>query len=199
VFHIGIDPGLSGALAVLAADGALVAVHDTPVLTLRTSRGTRQEYDVPGLVALLVPYTGQQAHVIIEASQPMPGQGTRSMFTVGLGFGVWLGMLGALGLAHTRVRPHVWKRGLGLRSDKEQARLRAMQLFPSADLRLKKHHGKAEALLLAWYGLRQVSLAGNLISAPGARKPHEHPAVYSDQQTDGNPVQEARPDRLCRL
>ena len=33
--HIGIDPGLSGAVAVLAADGALVALYDTPVLTLR--------------------------------------------------------------------------------------------------------------------------------------------------------------------
>ena len=32
--------------------------------------------------------------------------------------------------------------------DKEQARLRAMQLFPGADLRRKKDHGRAEALLL---------------------------------------------------
>ena len=30
----------------------------------------------------------------------------------------------------------------------------AMQLYPGADLRLKKHHGRAEALLLAAYGLR---------------------------------------------
>jgi hypothetical protein len=32
--------------------------------------------------------------------------------------------------------------------------LRAMQLYPGADLRLKKHHGRAESLLLACYGLR---------------------------------------------
>ena len=83
--HIGIDPGLSGAVAVLAADGALVALHDTPVLTLSTSHGTRQKYDLPGLVALLAPYAGPQAHVILEESQAMPGQGTRSMFTVGIG------------------------------------------------------------------------------------------------------------------
>jgi hypothetical protein len=49
--YIGIDPGLGGAVAVLATDGALVAFHDTPVLTLRTSRGTRQEYDTCGMVA----------------------------------------------------------------------------------------------------------------------------------------------------
>ncbi len=40
---------------------------------------------------------------------------------------------------------------MGLSGDKEQARLRAMQLFFGADLRLRKHHSRAEALLLAWY------------------------------------------------
>jgi hypothetical protein len=92
-------------------------VWDTPTLVLRTSRGTRQEYDVPGLAGLLAPYTGPHAHVVIEEAQAMPGQGTRSMFTIGLGMGVWLGILGALGLAHTRIRPAVWKRALGLTSD----------------------------------------------------------------------------------
>ena len=51
---IGIDPGLSGALAVLAPDGTLEALWDTPTLTLRTSRGTRQEYDVLGMGQLLL-------------------------------------------------------------------------------------------------------------------------------------------------
>jgi crossover junction endodeoxyribonuclease RuvC len=149
--YIGIDPGLSGALAVLAPDGTLDALWDTPTLTLRSSRGIRQEYDMPGLVALLAPYGGSQTQVMIEESQPMPGQGVRSMFTCGLGMGVWLGVLAALEIPHTRIRPHVWKKALGLGKDKEQARLRAMQLYPHADLRLKKHHGRAEALLLARY------------------------------------------------
>jgi crossover junction endodeoxyribonuclease RuvC len=151
----GIDPGLGSALAILDQDGALVALHDTPTLTLSTNRGTRQEYDLPGIVGLLQPYAGPQTHVMLEEAQAMPGQGVRSMFTTGLGFGVWLGILGTLGLAYTRVRPLVWKRSLGLSRDKEQARLRAQQLFPSADLRRKKDHGRAEALLLAWYGRRQ--------------------------------------------
>jgi crossover junction endodeoxyribonuclease RuvC len=150
--HLGIDPGLGGAVAVLDHSGALVALHDTPVLTLHTRRGTRQEYDVSGLAALLVPYAGPQSHVSLEESQAMPGQGVRSMFTTGLGFGVWLGVLAALALPHTRVRPAIWKKALGLGKDKEAARLRAIQLYPTADLRLKKHHGRAESLLLAWYG-----------------------------------------------
>ncbi len=76
------------------------------------------------------------------------------MFTVGVGFGVWLGVLSTLGLSYTRVRPAIWKRALGLGKDKEASRLRVQQLFPGADLRRKKDHGRAEALLLAVYGWR---------------------------------------------
>jgi crossover junction endodeoxyribonuclease RuvC len=152
--HIGIDPGLAGALAILDHHGALQALYDTPTLTLPASRGTRQDYDLPGLVALLAPYAGAQVHVTLEESQAMPGQGVRSMFTIGVGFGVWLALLAALALPYTRVWPAIWKKALGLSKDKEASRLRAMQLFPGADLRRKKDHGRAEALLLAWYGMK---------------------------------------------
>jgi hypothetical protein len=30
-----------------------------------------------------------------------------------------------------------------------------MQLYPAADLRRKKDHGRAEAILLAWWGLQR--------------------------------------------
>ena len=39
----------------------------------------------------------------------MPGQGTRSMLTVGVNFGVWLGLLAALALPHTRGRLEIWE------------------------------------------------------------------------------------------
>jgi crossover junction endodeoxyribonuclease RuvC len=152
VHIVGVDPGLSGAIAVLTPEGMLEALHDVPVLMLKVQRGTRMAYDVPGLVELLRPYAGQQCHVFIEESQPMPGQGTRSMFTVGLGYGLWLGIITALSLPYTSVRPAVWKRSMALGKDKEGARLRAQQLYPGADLRLKKHHGRAESLLIAHYG-----------------------------------------------
>jgi crossover junction endodeoxyribonuclease RuvC len=156
---IGIDPGLQGAVGILDADGALVALHDVPTLTVSTSRGTRHEYDLPAMAALLKPSV-PHGHVVIEESQAMPGQGVRSMFTIGLGFGVWLGVVGTLGFAHTRIRPAAWKRRLGLPGAKEAARLRAIQLFPHADLRRKKDHGRAEALLLAYWGWHVEMPAG---------------------------------------
>lgn len=154
--HIGIDPGLTGAVAVLSPAGILEGLHDVPVLSLKVQRGTRAVYDVPGMVALLRPYGAAQAHVCIEEAQAMPGQGTRSMFTIGHGYGLWLGILAALQIPYTPVRPAIWKRSMVLGKDKEASRLRAMQLYPGADLRRKKHHGRAEALLLAVYGVRHA-------------------------------------------
>ena len=151
---IGIDPGLAGAVAVLGESGTLAALADTPTLVLKVQRGTRQAYDVPGMAALLRPYAGLQCHVCIEESQPMPGQGTRSMFTIGYGYGLRIGVLTTLQLPYTPIRPVIWKRALALGKDKEASRLRAMQLYPGADLRRKRDHGRAEALLLASYGLR---------------------------------------------
>jgi hypothetical protein len=69
---------LGGAVAVLA-DGTLQGLDDVPTLTLKSARGQKHDYDIPGLVALLAPYSGPQSHVLIEESQAIPGQGVRSM------------------------------------------------------------------------------------------------------------------------
>jgi crossover junction endodeoxyribonuclease RuvC len=129
----GIDPGFGGAVAVLDAAGGLVAGQNTPAL-----------------VRVLHPDAGNGLHAILEEAQAIPGQGIRSMGMLGGGFGLWLGILATLGMPYTRVRPSDWKQAMGLLGkDKEAARLRAHQLFPGADLRRKKDHGRAETLLLA--------------------------------------------------
>ena len=136
----------------LSDQGALIALSDVPTLTLKVARGTKQTYDIPGMSALVQPYAGAGLHVVIEESQPMPRQGVRSMFTCGFGYGLWIGVLAALHIPYTPVRPAVWKKAFTLGKDKEASRFRAKQLFPGADLRRKRDHGRAEALLLAWYG-----------------------------------------------
>jgi hypothetical protein len=42
MYIVGVDPGLAGAVAVLDAHGTLEALADTPTLTLKVQRGTRQ-------------------------------------------------------------------------------------------------------------------------------------------------------------
>jgi crossover junction endodeoxyribonuclease RuvC len=180
---LGIDPGLAGAVAVVDPAGALVAVHDTPTLTLHVARGTRHDYDVPGMCALLAPYAGAGLHVVIEASQAMPGQGVRSTFSTGYGYGLWVGILAAMQVLYTPVRPAVWKQAFSLGKNKEQARLRAQQLFPDADLRLRKHHGRAEALLLAHWALADSRVT-----------PHRQPRDRADDgSTQGEAHYDSRP------
>jgi hypothetical protein len=44
----------------------------------------------------------------------------------------------------------------GLPKGKDTGRLRAQQLFPTADLKFKKHHGRSDALLIAEYLRRSL-------------------------------------------
>jgi crossover junction endodeoxyribonuclease RuvC len=177
---VGIDPGLSGAVAVLATDGTLQALCDTPTLTLKTTCGTKQADDIPGPVALLASSRGPQSPMSSEEAPSMPGRGRRSRLTCGMGMGLWLGVLTALPLPQTRGRPQTWKRALGWGQDKEQARRRAMHWFPRAALRRTRDHGRAEAFLLAWYGWQHVAGYG-----PAAAAFLSHSARPHRQRSEG--------------
>jgi hypothetical protein len=52
-----------------------------------------------------------------------------------------------------------WKKFYGLDADKEKARQLALQLYPvlGAQLARKSDHNRAEAVLLAHYGLRKLA------------------------------------------
>ena len=89
---VGIAPGFVGAVAIVADDGTLVGVHETPTVRVTVSRGRRQAYDLPGMGCLLTPYEGNRTHAFLAKSQAVPGQGTCSMFTIGIGFGAWLAL-----------------------------------------------------------------------------------------------------------
>jgi len=94
-------------------------------------------------------------HVYIEQVGAMPGQGVASMFNFGHSCGTIMGVIGALGYAHTMVTPQRWKKAAGLMgTDKDAARSRAIQLWPSWSDLSKKGIGQAlaDAALIARYG-----------------------------------------------
>ena len=168
---LGIDPGLGGACAVLR-DGRPEEVFDTPTLEVVRNRGRRREYHLSALVSEIarrigdVPYAAGSVAAFLESVNAFPRQGVASMFSLGRGLGIWEGALAALRIPYTKVLPQAWKRVMlaGMGRGKEASRLRAQQLFPSAELHLKKHEGRAEALLLARYG-RTYLLASNASSS----------------------------------
>ena len=139
---LGIDPGLEGAYAFLAPDGAVTG--DLPRMS--------KEIDAAEFARIVERFRPHVA--IVENVASMPKQGVASTFAFGRAYGTILGVLGALEVTTLKVTPAQWKHHYRLSGkDKESARTRAIQLFPEiANLNLKKHHGRAEALLIAnWY------------------------------------------------
>ena len=55
-------------------------------------------------------------------------------------------------LVHVRT----WQKFFGLTNDKDQSLRLAKELYPEAPITLKKHHNKAEALLIAHYARRNL-------------------------------------------
>ena len=153
--YVGIDPGLDGAVAVIDVKRSLISVQDTPTITVKKGKKQRRLY-LESQMATILENVRASGHVVcvgLENIHAMPGQGTVSMFNMGVGFGLWLGLLAALRLPLRRIEPAKWKREMGIAvgSDKAQSIVRALQIFPLADqlLKRKKDDGRADALLLA--------------------------------------------------
>lgn len=147
---IGIDPGLSGALAVLDADGTPELVADLPVIRDRSLAWI----DGAALQSMLLEVLhGRPCRAAVERVSAMPRQGVSSSFTFGVGFGSILATLQTLRLPLELITPVQWKTALGLGKDKRASLDKARLLFPSAELHLAKHDGRAEALLLAHFAM----------------------------------------------
>ena len=160
MIFIGIDPGKDGAVAVILPPQTTVQLFDTP--TLRVKEGSaKRNFDVAGMVALLLPFVDYHCLVSLERIHAMPGQGVTSMFSMGEGYGLWQGILAALTMPYQLVTPQRWKADLmeGAPKDKAASVLVASRLFPASanDLRGKKgaaRDGRGDALLLAEWGRR---------------------------------------------
>ena len=154
VLTVGIDPGLSGALAILDSNQKIELLADLPIIRdhkLAWVDGARLQ------TMLLEAIHGRQCRAIVERVGSMPGQGVSSSFAFGVGFGSILSLLQALRLPIELITPASWKRQLGLTGDKRASLDRARLLFPTAELHLAKHDGRAEALLIAHHVLRRTS------------------------------------------
>ncbi len=158
--YLGIDPGVNGAIAVIC--DTTVIVIDLPIVKVKRKGGTKSEYNLPELRSLLRVFRNEPfcTVVIEEALVQIAGKGSNAYtaYRVGVGYGMLVGMLAGLGLPYEKVHPTVWKRAMGLlKKDKEDSRLKALGMFPQADILRKKDEGRSEALLLAEYCRRRCN------------------------------------------
>jgi crossover junction endodeoxyribonuclease RuvC len=147
----GIDPGQTGAIAIMERDGTLVNVYDMPVL----SDGKRKIVD--GHEVLRILDNEDVDTVYLEKAQTMPGQGISSSGHYMKGAGIIEGIIIALGTAYELIHPATWKRAVmrDMPKEKEASVIKVRQLYPDYEgLTHKKHHGRADAILIAYYGVK---------------------------------------------
>jgi crossover junction endodeoxyribonuclease RuvC len=156
--YLGIDPGISGGIAVLDEAGNVRLAEPMPT--------AGKDVDAGRLASLLRSQrdldTGSDyALAAVEHVGAMPGQGVCSMFSFGCGWGMVRGVLAAIGIPVQLVRPQKWKGVVlaGTTHDKAGCIAWCASRFPGLSLIRpgcrKVHDGMADALALAEYARRQ--------------------------------------------
>jgi len=147
-YIIGIDPGQSGAAALLAPDGRLVNVVKFNGATPHDIGLALEEYGS----------FGDNVKAYMEAVHSMPKQGVASSFKFGKSAGMLEGMLIALKIPYTMVTPAKWQGAVGCRSkgDKNVTKAAAQRLYPHE----KIIHANADAILIAAYGRKLETMNG---------------------------------------
>jgi len=148
---IGIDPGLSGGLAVLK-NNKIEELYDMPVMP--EGKKNKRQLNNAQLVKILNDNINseEETAIVVEQVNAMPGQGVTSMFNFGQTFGAIKGICAALALPIFFVRPAKWKKHFELiNSSKDASRTKAIEMYPTISYRLskKKDVNKSDAILIA--------------------------------------------------
>lgn len=145
MYIVGIDPGITGAIALIKDTESEVYIRIW-------------DFENKSFMEVLSRLTKLRKFLIlIEKQQAMPKQGVSSTFKIGENYGWWQGYLAGLGLPFTAVTAREWQKvmykGIPANVEKKERSLEAVRrLFPDLTPKyftLKKHHHRADALLIA--------------------------------------------------
>ena len=148
---IGIDPGLSGGIAVME-NNKVLNIFDMPVMP--EGKKNKRQLNSAQLSILIKENikSNENVAIVVEQVNAMPGQGVTSMFNFGQTFGAIKGICAALELPIFFVRPSKWKKYFELiNSSKDSSRTKAIEMYPalSNQLAKKKDVNKSDAILIA--------------------------------------------------
>jgi len=150
---IGIDPGLSGGIAILD-NSKVIELFDMPVMP--DGKKNKRQLNSALLAKMIKDNIKnlEDTVMVVEQVNAMPGQGVTSMFNFGQTFGAIKGICAALGLPIFLVRPAKWKKHFELiNSSKDSSRTKAIEMYPSISEKLskKKDVNKSDAILIGRY------------------------------------------------
>ena len=143
-FFMGIDPGLSGAWALINSNGKYIACGDMHNEDGRVL--TRHVW-----AEMVTAVKRNSVTVALERVHSMPKQGVATTFAFGAAYGCALTLGNMFKEPAVLVTPNQWKKFYGLSSNKNESSSLAQDLWLDAPINLKKHNGRAEALLIANY------------------------------------------------
>lgn len=166
---LGVDPGLTGALAVYdSTQRTVVEAANIPTLTITRNHKNKQVVDIHALVRLVRDLIVRYPTIrgLVELVGAMPKQGVTSSFAFGRTDGVIETAIVAAGIPYQKIPPQTWKKNLGCTADKDQTLLKASQLMPQSAERWtpvrgvrdkEMCKGLAEAALIAYYGAKHLA------------------------------------------
>lgn len=157
---LGVDPGISGALALVdITRKQVIRLWDMPTEDKRHGKG--RMVDPIGLKDLiediaLLPSVAHNTSIfaIIERVQANPSQGVTSMFSFGYAAGMAHGCLVSADIPVDFVTPQKWKKqACFIGKDKDAPRQAAIKRWPylKDDLKRKRDQGRADAIYIALY------------------------------------------------
>lgn len=156
---IGIDPGITGGVAMLSDDGEFLGGIRMPVLKATAKRKVVDLSALDSWVSYVRPggMAGVLKMTVVEQVNSMKGQGVASTFTFGLATGAVEAWAVSVPGGTYWVTPAVWKKAMGLDKDKQASLDKARLSFGAHPLwEVKANDGVAEAALIALYWQRHV-------------------------------------------
>lgn len=164
-----IDPGATGAIALLDRVTGQLQVWDMPLaeIDIGNGRHARQKKATSAIGVASILADCSPDVVWIEDVGARPGQGVVSMFTFGRAVGTLEGVCAGLAIPVMHVRPQIWMRefgvvGKGYKTDGSaktpNGRKIAAEAYPeyAAMFDRVKDHGRADAALIALYGAKHA-------------------------------------------
>jgi len=176
VIIVGIDIGITGAIAAL--EGRKARVFDMPTYERDDGKRRVDRQALVGLLHRVAPTKRERKACVafVERANAGPDMGSSAAFNFGMGYGMVQGVLADMGVRICDIAASKWKPAMGVaksksaqfgsdeqreqQRDKEDSLKLARKLFPrlAGELERKKHDGRAEALLIAEYGRRELAL-----------------------------------------
>lgn len=186
MLNLGIDPGASGGIAALRADGSIASLAKMP----ETDRD---------LVDAFKGFKSLDAHVFAMMERVNAGvfgrpgakMGVVSAFTFGGAYRAIKVALTAADIPFDEVMPLKWQNALSCRSrgNKNITKARAQQLFPL----VKVTHATADALLIAEYGRRlRLGVQHSAVA-------HQQEMFDGEEELDGEEAADAISEAFRRL